>query len=158
VGTIEEASVERTAPPARVVMPAYIGSALEGVRVAVVDDEPASLDLIAAALIAAKAEVRTCRSAAEAVTIVRDWGADVLIADIEMPDEDAWGLIRTVRAMDRAQGGEVLAIALTAYGGAEDRIRTLSAGFSMHIPKPIDLAELTTMVASLMGRESPHPI
>jgi hypothetical protein len=73
-----------------------------------------------------------------------------------MPGEDGLSLIRNVRALDASQGGKVPAIALTAYGRVEDRMRTLSAGFSMHVPKPVDPAELTTVVASLAGRGAPQ--
>jgi signal transduction histidine kinase/CheY-like chemotaxis protein len=153
---IEDAAVEWIHQRARVVMPTYIAPALEGLRVAVVDDELDALDLATAVLIAARADVRTCQSAAEALALVHDWRPDVLIADIEMPGEDGLSLIRTVRAMDPAQGGNVPAIALTAYGRAADRMRTLSAGFNMHVRKPVDPVELTTIVASLAGRESPR--
>jgi CheY-like chemotaxis protein len=70
-----------------------------------------------------------------------------------MPGEGGLALIRKIRAMDAADGGKVPAVALTAYGRVEDRLRTLSAGFNMHVPKPVDPAELTTVVASLAGRD-----
>ena len=78
----------------------------------------------------------------------------MLIADIEMPGENGFSLIRKVRALEPTEGGKVPAIALTAYGRVEDRVQTLSAGFSMHVPKPVDPAELTTIVASLAGRDA----
>jgi len=150
---LDDGGVERVHPTARVAMPTYVGPALEGVRALVVDDEPDALDLATAILTAARAEVRTCASAAEALAVCREWRPDVLIADVEMPGEDGLSLIRKVRAMEPVEGGKVPAIALTAYGRVEDRLRTLSAGFSMHVPKPVDPAELTTIVATLAGRE-----
>ena len=120
----------------------------------VVDDQKDALDLCVAILTAARAEVRACRSAAEALVTVRHWRPDVLIADIEMPGENGFSLIRKVRALEPTEGGKVPAIALTAYGRVEDRVQTLSAGFSMHVPKPVDPAELTTIVASLAGRDA----
>jgi CheY-like chemotaxis protein len=69
-----------------------------------------------------------------------------------MPGEDGYSLIRRVRALDPVQGGHTPAIALTAYGRREDRLLAISAGFSMHVPKPVDPAELTTIVASLALR------
>ena len=77
---------------------------------------------------------------------------DVLISDIEMPGEDGYALIRQVRALEPAPLARTPAVALTAYGRVEDRLRTLSAGYSMHVPKPVDPAELATVVASLAGR------
>jgi hypothetical protein len=76
----------------------------------------------------------------------------VLVSDIEMPGEDGYALIRRVRALDRSSGGGIPAVALTAYGRMEDRLRAIAAGYSMHVPKPVDPAELTTIVASLAGR------
>jgi hypothetical protein len=84
--------------------------------------------------------------------LVQDWRPDVLISDIEMPGEDGYTFIRRLRALDFTKGGKTPALALTAYGRAEDRLRTLSAGYSMHVSKPIDPAELPVIVASLAGR------
>jgi CheY-like chemotaxis protein/anti-sigma regulatory factor (Ser/Thr protein kinase) len=148
---------ERVHPTAPAVVPTYIGPWLAGVRVLVVDDEPDALDLATAILGAALAEVRTCQSAAEALRAFGEWRPDVLVTDIEMPVEDGLSLIRKIRALEPARGGKVPAIALTAYGRMEDRLRTLSAGFSMHVSKPVDPRELTTVVASLAGRETPEP-
>jgi CheY-like chemotaxis protein/nitrogen-specific signal transduction histidine kinase len=153
---LDDGAAERVHPTARVLMPTFVGPALEGIRVLAVDDDADALDLAMAILTAARAEVRTCQSAAEALAVFRDWRPDVLIADIEMPGEDGLSLIRKIRALEPDQGGKVPAVALTAYGRVEDRLRTLSAGFSMHVPKPVDPSELTTVVASLAGRETPR--
>ncbi len=77
---------------------------------------------------------------------------DVLVSDIGMPNEDGYTLIRRVRALGAERGGNVPAVALTAYARAEDRMRAIRAGFQMHVPKPVEPAELITMVASLAGR------
>lgn len=69
-----------------------------------------------------------------------------------MPDEDGYDLIRRLRAMPLESGGRVPAIALTAYARVEDRLKALRAGFQMHVPKPVELAELMTVVASVAGR------
>lgn len=153
---IEDGTAERVHPTARAVMPTYVGPALEGIKVLVVDDDPDALDLATAILVSARADVRTSGSADEAVGVFQAWPPDVLIADIEMPGEDGLSLIRKIRAFEPARGGKVPAIALTAYGRVEDRMRTLSAGFSMHVPKPVEPAELTMVVASLAGREAPR--
>jgi signal transduction histidine kinase/ActR/RegA family two-component response regulator len=128
------------------------GTRLDGLRVLIVDDDPGVIDLTTAIVAGAGATVRTSRSASEAFVILREWRPDVLVSDIEMPDEDGYALIRRVRALDPTDGGTTPAVALTAYGRPEDRIRTLSAGFSMHVPKPVDPAELTTIIASVVTR------
>ena len=77
---------------------------------------------------------------------------DVLVSDIGMPELDGYALISKVRQLPIERGGRVPAAALTAYTGIEDRRRVLLAGYQMHIPKPVEPAELTSAVASLAGR------
>jgi signal transduction histidine kinase/ActR/RegA family two-component response regulator len=124
---------------------------LDGIRVLVADDDGEAVRLAEAILAGAGAEVRACPGAAEALDVLRRWRPDVLVSDIEMPGEDGYSLIRKVRALDAQEGGETPAIALTAYGRTQDRVRSLAAGFSMHVPKPVDPGELTTIVASVAG-------
>jgi PAS domain S-box-containing protein len=125
---------------------------LDGVRVLVVDDDADGLTLVTAMLRRVGASVEVGRSAAQGYALFLAAPPDVLISDIEMPDEDGYGLIRRIRALDPARGGRVPAIALTAYGRREDRVHAVAAGFSMHVPKPVDPAELVTLVASLASR------
>jgi CheY-like chemotaxis protein len=77
---------------------------------------------------------------------------DVLVSDIQMPGENGYDLIGKVRALGANQGGGVPAAALTAYAGVEDRMRALLAGFQIHVPKPVEPAELAAVVATLAGR------
>jgi CheY-like chemotaxis protein len=125
---------------------------LRGLRVLIIDDHQDSRDLVAAILGAAHAEARVCASAMEGFARLQDWRPDVLISDLEMPGEDGYSLIRRVRALDLTAGGRTPAIALTAYGRLEDRVRTLAAGYDTHMPKPVDATELATAVASLGRR------
>jgi signal transduction histidine kinase/ActR/RegA family two-component response regulator len=124
---------------------------LDGLRVLVVDDDDEAVSLARAILGGAGAEVRACLSAPEALELLRHWLPDVLVSDIEMPGEDGYSLIRKVRALVEDEGGRTPAVALTAYGRTQDRTRSLAAGFSMHVPKPVDPGELTTIVASVAG-------
>jgi signal transduction histidine kinase/ActR/RegA family two-component response regulator len=128
---------------------------LDDLRVLVVDDDPDALELATAILMGAGAIVRTCHSASEALDALPKWRPHVLVSDIEMPGEDGYALIRKVRALDRELGGNTPAVALTAYGRVQDRMLSLTAGYSMHVPKPVDPGELTTIIASVAGR-SPH--
>jgi CheY-like chemotaxis protein len=76
---------------------------------------------------------------------------DALIMDIAMPDEDGYAALKKVRALEAAQGAaadQIPAIALTAHGRSEDRLRALQAGFNMHVAKPVDPAELAVVIAS----------
>jgi CheY-like chemotaxis protein len=122
---------------------------LQGIRAIVVDDEPDSREYIITLLEQCGAQVIAVASASEAIEAVSQMKADVLISDIGMPEEDGYSLIRKVRALSTEQGGKIPAVALTAYARAEDRTRAIASGFQMHIPKPVEPAELATVVASL---------
>jgi PAS domain S-box-containing protein len=122
---------------------------LDGLRILAVDDDADALELAATILSDGGATVKTCRSALAAYALLQEWRPDILVSDIDMPGEDGYTLIRKVRALDEAQGGKTPAVALTAYGRIEDRVQTLSSGYSMHIPKPVDPEEFTTIIASV---------
>jgi len=123
---------------------------LGGLRVLVVDDEPDTCDVLEAVLREAGAEVRTCRSAAAALAEIETWWPDVLLSDIGMPGEDGYALIRSIRVQEAQHGRAIAAVALTAYARLEDRRKALSAGFQMHVPKPIDGDELIAVVARVV--------
>ncbi len=125
---------------------------LDGLRVLVADDDAEAIALADTILKGAGAEVRTCLSAAAALDTFRSWHPHVLVSDIEMPGEDGYTLIQKVRAHAARDGGETPAIALTAYGRPQDRLRAIGAGFNMHVPKPVDPGELTAIVADLVGQ------
>ncbi|HZS08615.1 MAG TPA: ATP-binding protein, partial [Blastocatellia bacterium] len=129
-----------------------LSDSLKGVRVLVVDDEADARDLLTAALGQYGVEVMIAASAAEALSAVEVWRPDVLVSDIGMPVEDGYALIRRLRALTPECGGLIPAVALTAYARSEDRLRALSAGYQMHVAKPVDPAELAAVIASLAGR------
>ena len=98
------------------------------------------------------AKVVTAASAAEALTLLEEVRPDVLISDIGMPGEDGYELIAKVRSLPVERGGKTPAVALTAYARAEDRLRALRTGYQMHVPKPVELAELVAIVSRLAER------
>jgi len=118
-------------------------------RILVVDDEADARDLLAEILGQAGAEVIVVGSADEALETLRRWRPDVLVSDIGMPGDDGYVLIRKVRALGSDEGGQVRALALTAYARSEDRALALEAGFHTHIAKPVDPLELTALIAGL---------
>jgi PAS domain S-box-containing protein len=136
------------APP-RPVLPLECPPELAGLRVLVVDDEADARDLISTVLEQCGTVVDQAGSAQQALARMDAWHPDILLSDIGMPDEDGYALIRQVRARAPANGGAIPAASLTAYVGAEDRRRALLAGFTMHVPKPVEPAELLAVVASL---------
>jgi signal transduction histidine kinase/CheY-like chemotaxis protein len=125
---------------------------LKGLTVLVVDDEADTRELIREVLKECGSEVITSRSAAEALLALEQHRPDILVSDLGMPDEDGYSLITKIRSLPAEQGGQIPAAALTAYARAEDRMRVLRSGFQFHLPKPVDSAELVTVVASLAGR------
>jgi signal transduction histidine kinase len=125
---------------------------LVGVRALFVDDEADAREVVSMMLAGRGAEVRTAVSATEALAACDEWRPDVLISDIGMPGEDGYTLMRKLRAREKLLGGHIPAIALTAYGRKEDRLRALSAGYEYHVPKPVEEGELLAAVASLANR------
>jgi signal transduction histidine kinase len=129
---------------------------LDGVTVLYVDDEPDSRDLVQRVLSDQGARVITAESAAAGRQLMANEHPDVLVADIGMPDEDGYSLIRTIRSLPVERGGAIPAAAVTALARSEDRRRALLAGFQTHVAKPVDVVELVAVVASLAGRTGRH--
>ncbi|RCJ25692.1 histidine kinase [Nostoc sp. ATCC 43529] len=131
---------------------APLSPSLLGVRVLVVDDQVDSREFVSTVLEQCQAEVRAVASVQEALQVIREWKPDVLVSDIGMPQENGYSLIRKLRSQSPELGGNIPAAALTAYARAEDRMRAIQEGYQLHLPKPVEPAELATVVASLVGR------
>ena len=127
-------------------------SSLAGLRVLVVDDEVDARSMLTTMLERCGAQVLAVSSAREGLDSIESWRPDVLIADIGMPVEDGYALIKKVRALPKEQGGQTPALALTAYARTEDRVRALSEGYQVHLAKPVDRFELAAVVSSLAQR------
>jgi signal transduction histidine kinase len=127
---------------------------LSGLRVLLVDDEPDALEVVSSALEELGAQVTAVASAAEAMAALRRTRADVLVADIGMPGEDGYSLIRKIRELGGELGG-LPAIALTAYAGDGDRRRALEAGFQVHLAKPIEPRLLAETVSTVFKGVTP---
>jgi CheY-like chemotaxis protein len=126
---------------------------LDGVWVVVIDDEPDAREMVKMVLQQWGAKVTALETVPEVIdTLGGEPGGkrpDVLVADIAMPDEDGFCLIRKVRKLDPKRGGTIPAIALTAYATTEDRLRVLSEGYQLHVAKPVSLIELASVVERL---------
>jgi CheY-like chemotaxis protein len=120
--------------------------------VLIVDDESDTLEFLSAVLGNCGATVIGVTSAADALRVIEETKPDLLISDIGMPDEDGYALIRKVRRLGGRRGEQIPAIALTAYAREEDRMRAFREGYQMHLAKPVDPTQLTTIVASFTGR------
>ncbi|HKY06184.1 MAG TPA: ATP-binding protein, partial [Blastocatellia bacterium] len=124
---------------------------LDGLRLVLVEDEPDAREVVKIMLEQYGAAVTVAASATEGLQLLEQIQPDVLISDIEMREEDGYSLIRRVRALEGGQGATP-AIALTAHARAEDRLRALAAGFNAHVAKPVELVELTRVIASVARR------
>jgi CheY-like chemotaxis protein len=133
------------------------GSPLRGLRILVVDDEPDARELMSSLLGLHGVEVTVAANVQEAMQRFTELPHDVLVSDIGMPEEDGYGLIRRIRELEVERPSSLPAIALTAYARPEDRALALSAGFDMHVAKPVEPRELLALLADLSGR-SPRPL
>lgn len=138
----------------RSVSPPPPTSRLKGVRILAVDDEADMRDLLVTMLEDAGAVVKITASAVEALAALDSFHPDLLISDIGMAEMDGYMLLHQIRRLPPEQGGQISALALTAYARDEDRQQVLAAGFQQHLPKPIEPDTLVAAVADLI-RQSP---
>jgi PAS domain S-box-containing protein len=125
---------------------------LGGLKVLVVDDDPDARESVSLALAQCGARTAAVGSAREAFHMLGDFKPDVLVSDIDMPDEDGCTFIRRVRSLNQHGLADVPAVALTGYAQPEDQRRALKAGFQEFVPKPVHVDELASVVKSLADR------
>jgi CheY-like chemotaxis protein len=128
---------------------AGLRSRLAETSVLIVDDDPDAREVLAAILRHYGATVVVAISVPTALAALRRERVDVLIADLGMPIEDGYDLIRHVRSSEDEKIAHLPAAALTAYTTDEDRDRVLAAGFQSHLAKPVDPALLIATVERL---------
>jgi hypothetical protein len=132
--------------------PSQQDSLLAGVQILHVDDQADVREFFSFALEQYGASVTTVESASEALEVLAQFKPDILLSDIGMPIMDGYMLLREIRTWSPEQGGQIPAIALTAYAGEIDYNQALAAGFQKHVRKPVDPLELATAIANLIGR------
>ena len=125
---------------------------LNGVEILVVDDDTDAREFVTFLLQQYGAQVKAVGSAGEALTALTQSVPDVLLSDIGMPDVDGYMLMQQVRTLPPEQGGQIPAIALSAYAGEINYQQAIAAGFQSHISKPVEPAELVAVVTSLAKR------
>lgn len=158
-----EVRLPLVAEPARAVATAVVRDPLRGaesldlggVRVLVVDDEPDARDLLRRVLEESGAQVAVASDAASALLALPSYRPSALVSDIGMPGLDGYELLRRVRALPADEGGDVPAIALTAFARAEDRARALESGFDAHLAKATNPMEIVRTVQRLARRDPP---
>jgi two-component system CheB/CheR fusion protein len=117
-------------------------NSLKNIHILIVEDDPSMREILLYLLDCSGATAKAAESASEGFKIFREFRPDILLSDLAMPGEDGYSLISKIRALSAEQGGMTPAIALTAYAGLEDIQRTLSAGFQLHLSKPVDTFRL----------------
>jgi PAS domain S-box-containing protein len=137
-------AMETTEAPARAVDTID----LEGVSVLLIDDEPDAREVLGSLLERCRARVRLAASAEDGLQLLEAERPDVIVSDVGMPGMDGYEFIQRVRALPPERGGRIKAVALTAYANPDDRARALQAGFQVHLPKPVNPADLLGAVAA----------
>ena len=130
---------------------------LAGIRVLLVEDEMDAREMLAHLLSEHGADVEPVESASDAMRAFEARPFDIILSDLEMPGEDGYSLMRAVRAREAQTSRRIPAVAVTAYGRAEDQAKATTAGFDHHIVKPIDIAKVVITVAALGRSLSPPP-
>ena len=131
-------------------------TALDRLRVLVVEDEADAREFLTTLLARFGADVVPVSSVQEALVGLEARRPDVLVTDLAMPDEDGFSLIRKVRTMECAGGTRLPAIAVTALASAEERQRAMAAGFDAHFAKPFEPIDVVIAVArAAAAREQP---
>jgi PAS domain S-box-containing protein len=126
---------------------------LTGIRVLLVEDDKDAREMIELLLREHGADVHSAESAPEAMKAFDTRPFDIILSDLEMPGEDGYTFMQRIRARQAAAAKHTPAVAVTAYGSAEDQARASAAGFDRHLVKPIDIADIVSTVAAL-GRSS----
>lgn len=123
---------------------------LPGMKILVIDDEADARELINEVLVQCKAHVLTAASAGEGIEILKSQRPDLVISDIGMPEWDGYELIRAIRSLSAANGGQTPAIALSAFAHEDDRMRAMTAGYQVHLAKPVESHQLIAAIGDLI--------
>ncbi len=136
--------------PAIIEQPSDSTGDLSGIHILVVDDEADSREFVAFVLEQAGAIVTSVASAAKALQAFSQAVPQILVSDIGMPEMDGYMLMRQIRSLPLEQGGQIPALALTAYAGEMDLKQAIAAGFQRHLAKPIDPEAVIAIVTELV--------
>ncbi|MDP2055413.1 MAG: PAS domain S-box protein [Acidobacteriota bacterium] len=120
-----------------------------GRRILVVDDNADAAESLAVLLAMSGHETRVANDGEAALAAAADFRPEVVFLDIGMPTLDGHETARRIRA--QPWGREVVLVALTGWGQAEDRRRSKDAGFNHHLVKPADPAQVSMLLAAIQA-------
>lgn len=133
-----------------------VASPLAGLRLLVVDDDVDTVEFLRFALQQFGAVVESAASADAAFEALQRFQPNLLLSDIGMPGGDGYGLIQRIRALTPEQGGNIPAIAVTAYAGGTNEQQALAAGFQRHLAKPVEPETLVRTIMQLIGERDEY--
>jgi CheY-like chemotaxis protein len=133
-------------PPARPPSPDAPVAPRGKLRILVVEDNEDAAEMLGLLLSSSGHEVRLAHRAADAITVLDEWRAEVILSDIGLPDMDGFDLPRAIRQRQRGQRRPLL-IAITGYGNEAYRVKAREAGFDLHLTKPVDVRTLEQMLS-----------
>lgn len=125
---------------------------LDGVKILIVDDDFDACEMLSFALSRCGAHTKTSLSVTDAITSIEKWFPDILLTDINMPGEDGYTLINKLKTLQAEKVSDIPIIALSALARPEDIEQSMSAGFHLHLAKPVEIQELTEAISKLTQR------
>jgi signal transduction histidine kinase/CheY-like chemotaxis protein len=138
-------------------LPPALTQRLQQIRILVVDDDADMREFVAVVLQEAGAQVALASSAGEALAKLSRFSPHVLLSDLGLPNVNGYQLLKQIRTLVPELGGQVPAIALTAYTGEYDQQQIRAAGFQQHLSKPIEPEQLVLAVVRLLNQSTYHP-
>jgi DNA-binding response OmpR family regulator len=125
-------------------------------RILIVDDNVDASETLAILLRLAGHDVRTVHDGAAALGVADEFKPEVALLDIGLPGKNGYQLAHALR--ERPDGAAMLLLAVTGYGGDDDRRRSREAGFDHHFTKPLDPDALNNfLVERLPGNSADRP-
>lgn len=128
---------------------------LRGITILIVEDDDDSREVLSLFLEQCGARVRSAESAAAAMKILRAAASDlpnVIISDLAMPDEDGYSLISRIRKLPQGNGGDISAIALSAFATKDNKQKAFEVGFQKYNTKPFEPDLLIQEILSLVKK------
>ena len=120
-------------------------SAINSRRILVVDDHPSNRLLITEILRKREHVCLAAASGKEALVLIEEHSFDLILMDVQMPEQDGFETTRLIRQQD-PQYNNVPIVAVTAYVSAEDRRQCEQAGMNGFLPKPVDARSLIQLI------------